>query len=162
MADEQPSQSASPSKGLWILDDTGENLKFLSEAELDRNAIEITDNSKPREPPAEAITKYLSTLTPPQKKMRDDLRDLGWNDAEIHNLLTLLEDAQRYNCATLRQKRYTEAQIQRLDALGNQNVMDFSYLKRGRGASIADEDYQLQLYLLDEIKRRRRVMLGQD
>ncbi|KAJ5355856.1 hypothetical protein N7517_010465 [Penicillium concentricum] len=140
-----------PAKGLWMLDDPGKNLKFMSEEELDRNAIEVTDDTRPREPPAEVITKYLATLTPPQKKMQDELRDLGWNDAAIHNLLTIYEDAQRYNCAKLRQKVYTEAEIQRLDALGNQNVMDFSHLKR-RLASTGDEDYQLQLYLLDEVK----------
>ncbi|KAJ5496425.1 hypothetical protein N7463_008412 [Penicillium fimorum] len=150
-----------PPEGLWMLDDTGKNLKFLSEAELDRNDIEPTDNTIPKEPPAEVITKYLSTLTSHPKKMQDELRDLGWNDAAIHNLLTILEDAQRYNCAKLRQKGYTEAEIQRLDALGNQNIMDFSHLKRGL-ASTADEDYQLQLYLLSETKRRRLVMLGEE
>ncbi|KGO66986.1 hypothetical protein PITC_038660 [Penicillium italicum] len=94
--------------------------------------------------PAEIITKYFSTLTPPQKKMQDELRDLGWDDAAIHNFLTILEDVQRYNCAKLRQRGYPEAEIQRLDALGSQNVMDFSHLKRGL-ASTADKHYLLQL-----------------
>ncbi|CAI7656387.1 unnamed protein product [Penicillium glandicola] len=152
MADQQ-TDYVSP-EGLWILDGPGKNLKFLSEEELNRNAIEKADNTIPGEPPAEVITKYLSTLTPPQKKIQDGLRDLGWNDAAIHNLLTILEDAQRYNCAKLRQKGYAECEIQRLDALGNQNAMDFTHLK-------PDEDYQLQLYLLDEVKRRRLVMLGE-
>ncbi|KAJ6128206.1 hypothetical protein N7471_009423 [Penicillium samsonianum] len=160
MADEQPQLVLLP-EGLWILDDTGKNLIFLSEEELDRNAIEPTDNTIPRDPPAEVITKYLSILTPPQKKMQDELRDLGWNDAAIHNLLTILEDAQRYNCAKLRQKGYTEGEIQRLDALGNKNVMDLSHPKRGL-ASTVDEDYQLQLYLLDEVNQRRLVMLGEE
>lgn len=160
MADEQP-EFVPPSEGLWILDDTGKNLKFLSEEELNWNAIEITDNTIPREALAEVITEYLSSLTPPQQKIQDGLCDLGWNDAAIHNLLTILEDAQRYNCAKLRQKGYTEAEIQKLDALGNQDITDFSHLKRGI-ASTADEDYQLQLYLLDEVKRRRLVMLGEE
>ncbi|KAJ5159075.1 uncharacterized protein N7500_008726 [Penicillium coprophilum] len=160
MADEQP-PSVPSREGLWILDDTGKNLKFLSEEELDQNATETTDNMIPGEPPAEVITKYNSTLTSPQKKMRDELRDLGWKDAAIQNLFTILEDTQRYNCAKLRQKGYTEAEIQRLDALGNQNILDFSHLKRGL-SSTADEDYQLQLYLLDEVKRRRLVMLGEE
>ncbi|CAI7655315.1 unnamed protein product [Penicillium crustosum] len=142
MADEQP-RFVPPPEGLWILDDTGKNLKFLSEEELNQNTIETTDDTIPREPPAEVITQYLSTLTPLQKKMHDGLRDLGWNDAAIHNLLTILEDAQR------------------LDALGNQDVTDFSHLKRGV-TSIADEDYQLQLYLLDEVKRRRLIILGEE
>ncbi|KAJ5207598.1 hypothetical protein N7449_001977 [Penicillium cf. viridicatum] len=150
-----------PPEGLWILDDTGKILKFLSEEELNRNSIETTDNTIPRKPPAEVITKYLSTLTPSQKKMQDGLRDLGWDDAAIHNLLTILEDAQRYNCAKLRQKGYTKSEIQRLDALGNQNAMDFSHLKRGL-SSTADKDYQLRLYLLDEVKRRRLVMLEEE
>lgn len=76
-------------------------------------------------------------------------------------MLTILENTQRYNFAKLRQKGYTESEIQRLDALGNQNAMDFSYLKRGL-SSTADEDYQLQLYLLDEVKRRRPVMPGEE
>ncbi|KGO35976.1 hypothetical protein PEX1_032530 [Penicillium expansum] len=133
----------------------------MSEEEHDRSSIKATDNKIPREPSADVIAKYLSTLIPHQKKMEDELRDLGWNDSAIHNLLTILEDAQRYNCAKLRQKGYTESEIQRLDALGNQNVMDFSHLKRGL-TSKADEDYRLQLYLLDEVKRRRRVMLGEE
>ncbi|KAF7528308.1 hypothetical protein PCG10_000914 [Penicillium crustosum] len=160
MAEEQP-RFVLTLEGLWILDDTGKNLKFLSEEELNQNTIETTDDTIPREPPAEVITQYLSTLTPLQKKMHDGLRDLGWNDAAIHNLLTILEDAQRYNCAKLRQKGYAETEIQRLDALGNQDVMDFSHLKRGV-ASTADEDYQLQLYLLDEVKRRRLIILGEE
>lgn len=160
MPDEQP-EFVPPPEGLWILDDTGKNLKFLSEEELNQNAIETTDDTIPREPPAEVITKYLSTLTPPQKNMQDGFRDLGWNDVAIHNLLTILEDVQRYNCARLRQKGYTEAEIKRLDTLGNQDVTDFSHLKRGI-TSTADEDYQLQLYLLDEVKRRRLVMLGEE
>ncbi|OQE37666.1 hypothetical protein PENCOP_c009G05078 [Penicillium coprophilum] len=160
MADEQTA-SVPPREGLWILDDTGKNLKSLSEEELDQNAIEVTENMRPREPPAEVITKYNSTLTSPQKKMRNELRDLGWNDAAIQNLLTILEDTQRYNCAKLCQKGYTEAEIQRLNALANQNIMDFSHLRRGL-SSTADEDYQLQLYLLDEVKRRRLVMLGEE
>ncbi|KGO40835.1 hypothetical protein PEX2_075070 [Penicillium expansum] len=160
MADQQP-KFVSPPEGLWILDDTGKNLEFMSEEELDRNSIKATDHTIPRETSAEVIAKYLSTLTPHQKKMQDKLRDLGWNDSAIHNLLTILEDAQRYNCAKLRQKGYTESEIQRLDALGNQNLMDFSHLKRGL-TSKADEDYRLQLYLLDEVKRRRRAMLGEE
>ena len=158
MADEQPEFVPSP-EGPWILDDTGKNLKFLSEEELKRNASETTDTTISRAPPA-VITNYFSTLTPPQKKMQDGLRGWGWNNAAIHNWLTIIEAAQ-YNCAKLRQKRYTEFKIQRLDALGNQHAMDFSYLKRGL-SSTADEDYQLQLYLLEEVKRRRLIMLEED
>lgn len=54
-------------------------------------------------------------------------------------MLTLLENQQRYNCAKLREKGYTEAEIQRLDALWNQNVTDFSHIKRGP-ANAVDED----------------------
>ena len=160
MADEQP-EFVPPPEGLLILDYTGKNLKFLSEEELNQNAIETTDDTIPKEPPAEVITEYLSTLTTLQKKMQDEVRDLGRNDAAIHNLLTILEGVKRYNCAKLRRKGHTEAEIQRLDVLGNQDVTDFSHLKRGI-ASTADEDYQLQLYLLDEVKRRRLVMLGEE
>ncbi|KAJ5783616.1 uncharacterized protein N7518_009293 [Penicillium psychrosexuale] len=60
MADEQP-EFVPPPEGLWILDDTGKNLKFLSEEELNRNAIETTDNTIPREPPAEVITYPYSS-----------------------------------------------------------------------------------------------------
>jgi hypothetical protein len=60
----------------------------------------------------------------------------------------------------LRKKGYTEPEIDRLNALGNQDVMDFSHLKRGL-ASSADEDYQMRLYLLKEVKRRRLIMLGE-
>lgn len=86
---------------------------------------------------------------------------MGWNDAAIHNFLTLLEDAQLYNCAKLRQKGYTDTEIERLDALGNQNMIDISHLKRGL-ASATDEENQMQLYLRGEAKRRRLVMLGEE
>jgi hypothetical protein len=56
---------------------------------------------------------------------------------------------------------YTETEIQRLDALGNQNMNDFSHLERGT-TSAGDGEYQLQLYLLEEAKRRRLVMLGEE
>ncbi|KAJ6089941.1 hypothetical protein N7467_005157 [Penicillium canescens] len=137
MAENQP-QPDPFAEGLWVLDDTGKNLKFMPEEDLDRNVIELTDNTLPESP--EAIAKYLSTLTATQTKIHDDLRDLGWNYAAIHNFLTILENAQLYNCAMLRKKEYTESEIDRLDALGNQNVMDFSHLKRGL-ASPADEEY---------------------
>jgi hypothetical protein len=64
---------------------------------------------------------------------------LDWDEASIYNMLTLLENQQRYNCAKLREKGYTEAEIQRLDALWNQNVTDFSHIKRGP-ANAVDED----------------------
>ncbi|KAJ6007092.1 hypothetical protein N7499_000756 [Penicillium canescens] len=147
-------------EGLWVLDDTGKNLGFMREEELDRNFTELADNTLVEETSPEAITKYLCTLTATQTKIHDDLRDLGWNYAAIHNFLTILENAQLYNCAMLRKKGYTESEIDRLDALGNQNLMDFSHLKRGL-ASLADEKYQMQLYLLEEVKRRRLIMLGE-
>jgi hypothetical protein len=159
MADNQP-QPDPFAEGLWVLDDTGKNLKFIPEEELDRNFTERTDNKFLKETSPEAITEYLSTLTATQEKIHDDLRDLGWNCAAIHNFLTILGNVQLYNCAKLCKKWYTESEIDRLDALGNQNVMDFSHLKRGL-ASSADEDYQMQLYLLEEVKRRRLIMLGE-
>lgn len=159
MANNQP--ESTPSEGLWMLDDTGSNLRHVSVEELNRTATEITDDFVPIEPSAEDIRKYLSTLTPAQKKMQDELRDLDWNDAAIQNILTILEDAQRHNCARLRQKGLAEAEIQRLDALANENVMDFSHLRREL-ASGGEEDYQLQLYLLEEVKRRRVVMLEEE
>jgi hypothetical protein len=60
MADNQP-QPDPFTEGLWVLDDTGKNLKFISEEELNRNAIELTDNTLPKGPSPEAIAKYLST-----------------------------------------------------------------------------------------------------
>lgn len=152
---------STPSKGVWVLDDTGKHLKFIPEEEVDQNAIEVDDNFVPTKPSAEAIQTYLSALTPTQKKMQDGLRGLDWNDAAIHNLLTIIEEGQRYNCARLRQKGYTEAEIARLDALSNENVIDFSHLRRGL-VSPADEDWNLQVYLLKEVNRRRFVMLGKN
>ncbi|CAG8231578.1 unnamed protein product [Penicillium olsonii] len=160
MADNKPKSTP---EGFWILDDNGKDLKFISEKELDRNATEMTDTdcTMPTKPLAKDINEYLSTLTSLQEGMRDKLRDLGWNDSAIHNILTNLEHIQRFNCAKLRQKGYTEAEIQRLDTLGNENMTDFSHLRRGVGTA-ADEDYQVQLYLLEEVKRRRLVMLGDE
>ncbi|CAG7960527.1 unnamed protein product [Penicillium salamii] len=158
MASNQP--ESTPSEGLWMLDDTGNNLRYLSEEELNQTAIEVTDNYVPIEPSAE-IRKSFSTLTPAQKKMQDELRELDWNDVAIHNVLTILENVQRYNRARLRQKGCAEAEIQRLDALANENVMGFSHLRRGL-ASAGDEDFQLQLYLLEEVKRRRAIMLEEE
>jgi hypothetical protein len=153
-------ESVPPAEGIWILDDTGKTLRFVSEEELE-NATEATASTKPKVTPAEVITEYLSNLSPPQKTIQDKLCELGWDEAAIYNMLTLLENQQRYNCAKLRQMGYTETEIQRLDALGNQNMNDFSHLERGT-TSAGDGEYQLQLYLLEEAKRRRLVMLGEE
>ncbi|KAJ5322429.1 hypothetical protein N7452_010718 [Penicillium brevicompactum] len=159
MANNQP--ESTPPEGLWVLDDTGNNLRYVSEEELNRTAKEVTDDFVPIKPSADDIGRYFFTLTPAQKKMQEELRDLDWNDAAIHNILTILEDVQRYNRERLHQKGCTEDEIQRLDALANENGIDFSHLRRGL-ANSGEEDYQMQLYLLEEVKRRRVVMLGEE
>lgn len=80
----------------------------------------------------------------------------------VHSLLTILEDIRQCNCTKLVcQNGDTEAKIPRLDAIGSQNVLDSSHLECGL-PSAADEDYQLQLYLLSEVKRRRLITLGKE
>ncbi|KAJ5354232.1 hypothetical protein N7541_006796 [Penicillium brevicompactum] len=159
MANNPP--KSTPPEGLWVLDDTGNSLRYMSEEKLSRTAKEVTDDFVPIKPSAEDIGRYFSTLTPAQKKMQDQLRDLDWNDAAVHNILTILEDVQRYNRERLHEKGCAEDEIQRLDALANENVIDFSHLRRGL-TSAGEEDYQLQLYLLEEVKRRRVLMLGEE
>ncbi|CAI7671089.1 unnamed protein product [Penicillium discolor] len=147
MPDEQP-EFVPPPEGLWILDDTGKNLKFLSEEELNQNAIETTDDTIPREPPEEVITEYLSTLTPPQKNMQDGFRDLGWNDVAI-------------TTCSLSLKMYSGTTAQGYARKGTPKLKSKSLIRSAIKIT-ADEDYQLQLYLLDEVKRRRLVMLGEE
>ncbi|KAK4916269.1 hypothetical protein LTR66_017029, partial [Elasticomyces elasticus] len=110
---------------------------------------------------AAAEEAEFAGMTPAQKKMQDRLRDLEWNDAAIHNILAILEDVQRYNRERLHEKGCAEDEIQRLDALANENVIDFSHLRRGL-TSAGEEDYQVQLYLLEEVKRRRVAMLEEE
>lgn len=155
----EQTESVPPPEGIWILDDTGKSLKFVFEEELE-NATEADASTEAKVTPAEVIAKYLSNLSASQKTMQDKLYALGWDDVAIYNMLTLLESQQWYNCAKLRQVGYSETEIQRLDTLGNQNMKDFSHLKRGTAGG-GDEEYQLQLYLLEEAKRRRLVMLGE-
>ncbi|KAJ5226847.1 uncharacterized protein N7469_006853 [Penicillium citrinum] len=156
MADEQPTPVPSL-EGIWMLDDTGKNLRFVSEEEL----ANATEGTTPKTTPPQVITDYLSSLTPSQKIIQEELRSLGWDVVAIYAMLNSMENQRRYNCAMLRQKGYSESEIQRLDALGNQNMTDYSHLRRGL-ASAAEEDYQLQLYLVEEAKRRRLVMLGEE
>lgn len=140
-----------------MLDNTGKNLRFVSEEEL----ANATESTKPKTTLPQVITEYLSNLTPSQRIIQDELRALGWDVAAIYTMLNSMENQRRYNCAMLRQKGYSESEIQRLDALGNKNMTDYSHLRRGI-SSAAEEDYQLQLYLVEEAKRRRLVMLGEE
>lgn len=156
MVDEQSAPVPAP-EGIWMLDETGKNVRFVSEDEL----AKATEGTGPKTTPPQVITEYLSNLTPSQKTIQNELRDLGWEDSTIYTLLTSVENQHRYNCAMLRQKGICESEIQRLGALGNQNMTDYSHLKCGV-ASETEEEYQLQLYLMEEAKRRRLVMLGEE
>jgi hypothetical protein len=152
MANAQP-----PTEGLWVLDETWKSLKYVSLREIDGS--QSSDSKKLLGPSPEDIIKSLSILTPPQKIMYEGLHALGWHDKSVQWVIGCLEHAQLYNCAKLRQQGCAEAEIKRLDALGNQNVTDFSLLKRDL-VSQAEEDYQAQLYVKEEVKRRGLVMLG--
>lgn len=81
MTDEQPEFASSP-EGIWMLDDTGKHLKFVSEEELN-NGVEGTDSTAAQRTLEEATTEYLANLTPPQKIIEDQLRDLGWDENAI-------------------------------------------------------------------------------
>lgn len=149
-------------EGIWVLDDTGKNLKFVSQEFLDANTREATDSARSPHPTTEEVTTYLSNLSLSQQEICDKLRDQGWDDPAIHNFLTLLENKRKYLCAELRKNGQSEDEIQRLNEICERDgITDFSHLKRP-GVSPADDDYQFQLYSLEEWKRQRRIMIGKE
>ncbi|KAJ5701530.1 hypothetical protein N7488_009078 [Penicillium malachiteum] len=157
MADPNPQSE----EGIWVLDDSGENLKFISQEIL--NAGHEAPN-KPQNPHATAseIAEYLSNLPGRRKEVYNKLQDQGWDDPAIHNLFTLLDHQRKYICAELRKKGTKEDEIIRLNKIcENDYITDFSHLRRP-GTSPEDDEYQAQLFLLEENKRQRRIMLGEE
>lgn len=104
MADEQPTPVPSL-EGIWMLDE-GKNLRFVSEEEL----ANATEGTTPKTTPPQVITDYLSSLTPSQKIIQEELRSLGWDVVAIYAMLNSMENQRRYNCAMLRQKGYSESE----------------------------------------------------
>lgn len=147
-------------EGIWVLDDTGKCLEHLSEEQLTQSSRELDDSISLHHPSTQTIAEYLAHLSPTQKKIYNDLRGLGWEDASIHNLLTLLENTRKHHCARLRMRGTSEAEIEQLCTLCDQGITNYSSLSRPL-ATPADEDYQVQLYLLDEVPCQKRVMLGE-
>lgn len=162
MAENQPSTGPSPTgtqDGIWILDKTGEHLEFKSEVQLARDSRESNESTTLDYPSDEAITEYLTHLSQTQQKYYDDLRALGWDNASIHNLLTLLQNTRKHVLAQLRMDGKSDEDIERRSALCDADITDYSHMKRPL-ADRAEEEYQTQLYLLEEAKRQRKVMLG--
>lgn len=156
MTDPQHPQDTS-AEGIWVLDENGRYIDRCTGEPLAQTSTDDTIHFDG--PSTNAIAEYISQLPPTQKKMCDDLRAQGWQDAGIHNVLTLLENSRKQDCARLRMKGISEEEIERLDRLCDEGITDYSGLVRPL-ATPADEDYQAQLYLLDEATRRREVMFG--
>ncbi|KAJ5715084.1 uncharacterized protein N7483_012265 [Penicillium malachiteum] len=159
MADTKSQESE---EGIWVLDDSGKNLKFISQEFLDSEGREATDRAKPTHPTTEEVAEYLSNISGRQREVYNKLQDQGWDDPAIHNFFTLLDNQRTYICAELRKNRTNEEEIRRLNLVCERGyITDFSHLRRP-GTSPADDDYQFQLFLLEENKRQRRVMMGED
>lgn len=156
MADSQHRQDTT-AEGVWALDESGRYIDRSTGEPLAQSSTE--DTIRLEGPSTNAIAEYISQLPPTQKKMCGDLRGQGWQDAGIHNVLTLLENSRKQDCARLRMKGTSEEEIAQLDRLCDQGITDYSSLVRPL-ATPADEDYQAQLYLLDEVTRQRRVIFG--
>lgn len=156
MTDSQHPQGTSV-EGIWVLDESGRYIDRDTGEPLAQNSTEDTIHFDG--PSTNAIAEYLSQLPPTQKKMCNDLRAQGWQDAGIHNVLTLLENSRKQDCARLRMTGTSEEEIARLERLCDEGITDYSGLVRPL-ATAADEDYQAQLYLLDEATRRRKVIFG--
>ncbi|EAW19889.1 uncharacterized protein NFIA_095090 [Aspergillus fischeri NRRL 181] len=134
-------------------------LKFISQEQLGREGGNLLDDgARSSEQTLEDIG-YLSNLAPFQQKICDNLRGLGWIDTDICNFLIQLENMRGHIRAELRMKGQSEIDIQKLEDICKTDMKDFSYLRRS-GANRALEEYQTELYLLQENKRRRRVMLN--
>ncbi|KAJ5081776.1 hypothetical protein NUU61_010040 [Penicillium alfredii] len=157
---EDQRQSQLP-EGIWMLDASGKRLRQLSDDELARAPNVRDDTTSPDYPSSETIAEYLSSLSPSQQGICDAMRGMGWPDPAIHNLLTLVENTQNHLCAQLRMQGVDETEIQSLDEICNQDMPDLSHL-RDPSAEARQRDFQLQLYLLDDVTRRRRVMLGKE
>lgn len=143
-----------------MLDETGEHLEPKPDEQLARDSHKLSENTETLDYLSdEAITEYLAHLSPTQQKYHNDLRGLGWDDASIQNLLTLLQNTREQILAQLRVEGKSDAEIERLNALCDAQTTDYSHLKRPL-ADRAEEEYQTQLYLLEEVKRQKRAMLG--
>lgn len=146
----------SPPDGTRRLDQTSET---NPDQQLARDSREL-ENTMTLDPPSDAaIAEYLAHLSPIQRRYYNDLRSLGWDDASIHNLLTLLQNIRERILDQLRAEGKSEAEIERLSALCDLDITDYSHIKRPL-ADRAEQEYQVQLYLLAEVKRQRRAMLG--
>ncbi|KAJ5719603.1 hypothetical protein N7493_007181 [Penicillium malachiteum] len=159
MADPNPQESE---EGIWVLDDSGKNLKFISQEFLSTEGHEATNKPQNTSSTAEEVAEYLSNLPGRRKEVYNQLQDQGWDDPAIHNLFTLLDHQRKYICAELRKKGTKEDEITRLNYMcENDYITDFSHLRRP-GTSPEDDEYQAQLFLLEENKRQRRIMIGEE
>ncbi|KAL1985145.1 hypothetical protein VTN96DRAFT_8167 [Rasamsonia emersonii] len=161
MAEDHKTPPQSTAEGIWQLDETTENFIFVPLEVLERDYRPFTEEEvKASRPSPGAITEYLSALTPFQKTILEQLRSLGWKDEQSHNFFDYLDGAQKRLRIQLRMQGKSAEEIDRLDALCQEGLVDFSHLKRGLGDR-REEDYQFQLYLLEEVKRRQQIMLGE-
>ncbi|KAJ6024541.1 hypothetical protein N7540_005338 [Penicillium herquei] len=154
-------QSQESEEGIWVLDDSGKDLKFISQEFLDAESREATDSTHPMHPTTEEVAEYLSNISGRRREVYNKLQDQGWDDPAIHNFFTLLDHQRKHICAELRKKGKNEDEIRRLNRICELDyITDFSHLRRP-GTSPADDDYQFQLFLLEENKRQRRIMIGE-
>jgi hypothetical protein len=158
MADHQFHQTVphDTAEGSWIVDNDGEDLTFMPDQALIHDRLQYSENMS-----TESIAEYISNLSPSQSRLADDLRRLGWDDHGIHDFFSHLEHLKLHLSAILREKGRSEADIASLNGLCSKDIADLSHLRRP-GTSRADEEYQLQLYLLHEMQRRKQIMLGDD
>ncbi|KAJ5682863.1 hypothetical protein N7462_006028 [Penicillium macrosclerotiorum] len=149
-----------PAEGIWMLDDSGKHLELKAEDQLAQDSSELKIDTPIEQPSNETIADYLSHLPHARKEQSDGLRGLGWDDSSIHNLLTLIDNTRKHMLASLRMRGKGE-DIERLKKLFDQDITDYSHMRRPL-TSRAEEDYQVQLYLLEEVKRQRRIMAEVD
>ncbi|KAJ5172128.1 hypothetical protein N7492_004721 [Penicillium capsulatum] len=154
---ETPS-SADTRKGLWTFGESGDHLEFKTEEQLARDSRPLNhDTMTPEGPSDKAVAEYLANLSPVWQRQRDNLRALGWKDESIQNFLSVLQDSRKLKFARMRMAGTSEDEIERLNTLCDDGITDYSYMKRPL-ATPADEDYEVQLYLLKEEGRLRDVL----